>query len=132
MGRLLSARGGVRRDERFAKRSDVLVFESAPLSEPVEIIGPVAVRIRLSKPGDLFVRLSDVDGDGRSHNVRDGAVRTGGAEVVVRLGAVGHRFAAGRRVRVVISGLPVPRYAKGGAAPFTVAAPPEISIGEGG
>lgn len=125
-GALLSARGGVKRDEKLAQRDDVLVFESEPLGEPVEIAGPVGVRVRLSGHGELFVRLSDVDAGGRSHNVRDGVIRTGGGEVTVPLGAAGHRFAAGHRIRVLIGGPPSPRYAKGGAATFTVAAPPEL------
>ncbi|MEV4259131.1 CocE/NonD family hydrolase, partial [Spirillospora sp. NPDC049652] len=130
-GALLSARGGVKRDDRLAAHEDVLVFESAPLAEPVEIVGIVAVRVRLSGHGVLFVRLSDVAADGRSRNVCDGVTRTGGGEVVVRLGAVGHRFDAGHRLRVTVSGPPVPRYAAGGEPGFTVATPPELLVGEG-
>ncbi|MFC5181943.1 CocE/NonD family hydrolase [Actinomadura harenae] len=124
-GALLSHRAGVKRDDRYAAHQDVLLFETAVLDEPLEIVGVMDVRLRLSGHGDLFVRLSDVDAGGRSHNVADGVARTAGGETSVRLGAVGHRFAAGHRLRLLVSGPPSPRYAKGGAATFTVAAPPE-------
>ncbi|MCP2336795.1 CocE/NonD family hydrolase [Actinomadura rupiterrae] len=125
-GALLSSRGGVREDRRGARHGGALAFESAPLDEPLEVVGAVGVRLRISGNGVIFVRLSDVDERGRSRNVSDGVVRTNGGEAVVPLATTGHRFAAGHQVRVVVSGPPHPRYAKGGATTFTVAAPPEI------
>ena len=72
---------------------------------------------------DVFVRVCDVDRDGRSVNVTDGlrppappATRrpppTAAAEVAVDLWATGHRFAAGHRLRVQVSGGAHPRFAR--------------------
>ncbi|MEW1657112.1 MULTISPECIES: CocE/NonD family hydrolase C-terminal non-catalytic domain-containing protein [unclassified Streptomyces] len=71
---------------------------------------------------DLFARLCEVDARGRSVNVCDGLVRVrGGAveprEAVVPMGSAAHRFAAGHRVRLQISGGAFPRFAPPTAAP---------------
>jgi len=63
------------------------------------------------------VRLCDVHPDGRSINVCDGFTRltpdhAGGDPVRVPLGAAGHRFAPGHRIRLQVSGGAHPRYAR--------------------
>ncbi|WP_432828317.1 CocE/NonD family hydrolase [Dactylosporangium sp. CA-092794] len=121
-----------RRDNRpLEARPDVLTFTSAPLTEPLDIVGPVAaeITVRATSPGrqgapdapaehfDVFVRLCEVDEQGRSWNVCDGLVRAtqGRAPdepVRVELWPTAHRFATGRRIRVQLSGGAHPRFSR--------------------
>ncbi len=106
-------------------RPDVLSWTSAPLTSAVEVIGPVRAEIHLRSELpylDVFVRLCDVDRQGRSWNVCDGLVRldplrtsADGAGVVaapVELWPTAHRFAPGHRLRLQVSGGAHPRYAR--------------------
>ena len=63
---------------------------------------------------DLFIRVSEVDVKGRSRNVSDGYRRLVPAQetVSVELDAIAHRFKAGSRIRVLITGSWFPRYAR--------------------
>jgi predicted acyl esterase len=63
---------------------------------------------------DVFVRLSEVDGNGRSTNVSEGFLRltTDSGVVRLELDAVAHRFPAGSRVRVMIAGGSHPRFVR--------------------
>ena len=117
-------------------RSDVLVFTSAPLTAALDVVGPVSARIRVRASGrhfDLFARLCDVDPRGRSRNVCDGIVRCDAVSpgpvspgpvspgpvspgpvspMTVPMSATAHRFAAGHRLRLQISGGAHPRFAR--------------------
>ncbi|OFB35862.1 hypothetical protein BA059_27360 [Mycolicibacterium sp. (ex Dasyatis americana)] len=119
-GAIMSLRAGARDNHAVEKRDDVVVFTSAPLTEPMTVIGEVTARIHVSRDNpnaDLFVRLCDVDRSGRSKNICDGIVRltdehplTGTVQVSL-IGAA-HSFAAGHRVRVQIAGAAHPRFAR--------------------
>ncbi|HEX2316855.1 MAG TPA: CocE/NonD family hydrolase [Thermomonospora sp.] len=125
-GPLLDGRAAGRRDNRALEaRPDVLVFTSAPLDRPVEVVGPVTARVALrsSRPfADVFVRVCEVDGRGRSLNVCDGLQRVtplrfpadpeGVRTVEVRLWPTAYRFAAGTRIRVQVAGGSFPRFAR--------------------
>lgn len=118
-GRLLARDPGYREDSALARRSDTLVFATAPLSEPLEVIGvPKATLAHRSEPGggDLWVRVSEVAPDGRSHNVTEGFVASPAAgmdgRTVVDLDPVAHRFAAGSRIGLLVGGGSFPRYAR--------------------
>ncbi|RSS79300.1 CocE/NonD family hydrolase, partial [Streptomyces sp. WAC06614] len=119
-GPLLSRTAGPQDNSALEARDDVLTFTSPPLTEPLEVLGPVSARFSLSADtgqADVFTRLCDVDARGRSVNVCDGLgqVRTTGsapAQVTVPMGATAHRFAAGHRIRWQISGGAHPRYAR--------------------
>ncbi|MCK0177332.1 MULTISPECIES: CocE/NonD family hydrolase [Mycobacteriaceae] len=116
-GRLLSAKGGYRRDDRLAARSDVLTFTGAPLSADLYVIGTPVVELSCASDNphrDLFVRLSAVDAKGRSRNVSEGFRRLTGPDGTVRLelDAVAHRFRAGSRLRVLVAGGSHPRFAR--------------------
>lgn len=67
------------RDQRsIEERSDVLVYTSEPVSEPLEVTGPVSVRLTVSTDGpdtDFVARLIDVYPDGRSIPLTDGITR---------------------------------------------------------
>jgi uncharacterized protein len=123
-GQLLSTKAGSVDDRRLEARDDVLVFTSAPLPASLEVIGPVSARFRVqaSNPHvDLFARLCDVDERGRSRSVCDGLQRhrpdpadepTGEFPVTVRMSATAHRFRAGHRIRLTVSGGAHPRFAR--------------------
>ena len=106
-------------------RPDVLTYTSAPLEEPLEVIGPVAAQVHLASSQahtDVFVRLCDVDARGVSTNVCDGLQRLsqhrpppaadGTRRADVELWPTAYRFAAGHRLRVQISSGAHPRFAR--------------------
>jgi putative CocE/NonD family hydrolase len=123
--RLAMQVAGARDNRRLEARADVLVYTSAVLDRAVEIVGPVRAVVlnRCSVPYfDVFVRLCDVEADGRSVNICDGLVRVapgrfdpdddGVHEVVVDLWPAAHRFRPGHRLRVQVSGGAHPRWAR--------------------
>jgi hypothetical protein len=123
-GPLLDPRTGGRKDNAgLEARPDVLVYTSDPLTEPVEVIGPVSALIRLhisAEHADVVVRLCDVDPDGRSTNVCDGIQRTTPEEAdgtVVHLWPTAYRFDRGHRLRVQVCGGSFPRFPRGTADP---------------
>ncbi len=67
------------RDQRAVEnRRDVLVFRSAVLHRPLEVIGRVRARLWVSSTApdlDLAVKLCDVYPDGRSYNICEGIQR---------------------------------------------------------
>ena len=106
-------------------RDDVLTFTAAALDADLEVVGPVAVQLHLSSSVehlDVFVRLCDVEPDGRSVNVADGIRRLRPADihraadgtfpVNVQLWPTAYRFVAGHRVRLQVSGGAHPLYAR--------------------
>ncbi|WP_107469567.1 CocE/NonD family hydrolase [Streptomyces mangrovisoli] len=119
-GPLLSGTAGPRDNRGLEARDDVLTFTGPPLTEPLDLLGPVLARLSVSTDtgyADVFTRLCDVDAQGRSVNVCDGLgrLRTTGdtpAQVTVAMSATAHRFAAGHRIRWQISGGAHPRYAR--------------------
>lgn len=116
-GRLLSPEGGYRNDTRLAARPDVLAFTGEPLAADLYVVGtPVAeLAHRCDNPHrDVFVRISEVDAKGRSHNVTEAFRRLTGEDGTVRLelDAVAHRFRAGSRLRVLVAGGSHPRFAR--------------------
>ncbi|MFE9689920.1 CocE/NonD family hydrolase [Micromonospora sp. NPDC005806] len=122
---LVEQRAGAVDNRPVEARPDVLTYTSAPLDVPVEVVGPVHAEIHVRSELsylDVFVRLCDVDRRGRSWNVCDGLVRVapgrfpadpfGVVTVPVTLWPAAHRFAAGHRLRVQVSGGAHPRYAR--------------------
>jgi putative CocE/NonD family hydrolase len=56
----------------FAKREDVLAFDTEPLNENIEVTGPIRAEIYVSGDVpdlDLWVRLTDVAADGKAYNL---------------------------------------------------------------
>jgi len=118
-GRLLSPKGGYRKDSRLARRGDVLTFTGEPLASDLYVVGKPVVELSHAADiphVDLFVRVSEVDAGGRSRNVIDGYRRlVGTAEpnaVRIELDATSHRFRAGSRIRLLVAGGCHPRYAR--------------------
>ncbi|WP_235030979.1 CocE/NonD family hydrolase [Nonomuraea solani] len=102
---------------KLEARPDVLTYTTAALERDVEVIGEVSAEIwfRSSLPyADMFVRLCDVDEQGRSYNVCDGLISLTGADrtscATVRLWPTAYRFKRGHRIRVQVSSGAFPRY----------------------
>ncbi|MBF8289911.1 MAG: CocE/NonD family hydrolase [Chloroflexi bacterium] len=111
---------GLARDIR-PDESGVPTYTSAPLAEPLEILGMAGLVVRVSSDmpvATLVVRVSDVAPDGASAQITAGILNLthrrshetpeplepGVAETVrVPLRATGYRFAAGHRIRVSIA-----------------------------
>jgi putative CocE/NonD family hydrolase len=121
--RLAGTVAGIRDNRKLEARPDVLVYTSAVLDTPVELVGPVRAVIRTTSSVpyfDVFVRVCDVRPDGRSVNLCDGLVRVDGGnpdadgvhEVPVDLWPLAHVFGAGHRIRVQVSGGAHPRWSR--------------------
>lgn len=120
--------------EPLARRQDVLVFETEPFEEDVDIIGPVTVRLFVSstaKDTDFTAKLIDVHPpspewpEGFAMNLSDSILRCRYrdgfdreswlepgrvVEIVVEPQAIGNRFARGHRLRLDISSSNFPRF----------------------
>ena len=116
-GRMLSPEGGYRDDTRLARRGDVLSFTSGVLTDDLCVHGNPVVELAHTSDNphvDVFVRVSEVDANGRSQNVSDGYRRLSDAPdtVSVELDAIAHRFSAASRIRLLVAGGCHPRYAR--------------------
>lgn len=116
-------------DQReIEKRKDVLVYSTAPLAEPLLVMGPVKMRLFASSSApdtDFTAKLVDVFEDGRALILTEGIVRARYRNGLdrpepMRPGAVypfdidmGHtavRFGAGHRIRLEVSSSNAPRF----------------------
>ena len=106
-------------------RPDVLTYTGPVLLQTLEAIGHVSVElwVRASAPWfDVFARVCDVDAGGVSRNVCDALASVapgrfeqsadGAWHVRFALWPIGHRFAAGHRLRLQVSSGAHPRYAR--------------------
>ncbi len=110
------------------KRADVLVYTSAELREPIEVIGPIRAVLQVSTSApdtDFTVKLVDVFPDGTARNLTDGILRLRYREslekplaavagavypITVDAGVTANQFGAGHRIRVEISSSNFPRF----------------------
>jgi len=126
------SRGGYSRtpaDQRdVERRSDVLVYTTAPLLSPIEVTGPIEMRLWAASSAtdtDFTAKLVDVLPDGTARMLADGILRAryrrgktapalltpGRAEeMVIDVGATSNVFAAGHRIRVEVSSSNFPRF----------------------
>jgi hypothetical protein len=124
-GPVLLAREPVVDNRALEARADVLTYTTEPLPLTVEAIGAVRVElwVRASSPFfDMFARVCEVDAAGASRNVCDALARVaperfqqsgdGTWRIGFDLWPIGHRFAAGHRIRLQISSGAHPRYAR--------------------
>jgi putative CocE/NonD family hydrolase len=106
----------------------VLVYTSAPLPQPLELIGDVTVTLHAAtsaRDTDWTARLCEVHPDGRSINLQEGIVRARYRESLsqpsllepdrvycydIPLGPVGVRITAGNRLRLTISSSDFPQW----------------------
>ncbi|GAB3049310.1 CocE/NonD family hydrolase [Virgibacillus ainsalahensis] len=100
-------------------RSDVLVYTSMTLEEDLDILGVVRTSIWASSPTpllDLFVRVSDVEPDGKVYNVVDTFHRVSVTEkgkplsVDLAINHTAYRFKEGNRLRVEIAASNAPHF----------------------
>jgi len=108
---LLAPKSGYRDDSAMAERDDVLSFTSDPLPSHLYVVGNPVVQLSHAADiphVDLFVRLSEVDERGRSHNVTESYRRltatTEPGDVRIELDPTAHRFRAGSRIRLLVAG----------------------------
>ena len=134
-GRTLSTRAGYQEDSRLARRPDTITLVSASLCESLEMVGVarVTLRHRCDNPHfDLWVRISEVHPDGRSHNVTEtfqGAPNSGvDGHIDLALDPVAHRFAAGSRIGLLIGGGSFPRYARNLGTPGSRTEGTELAV----
>jgi uncharacterized protein len=124
-GPVLLAREPVVDNRALEARADVLTYTTTPLPSAFEAIGPVRVELCVAAGSpyfDLFARVCDVDAGGASWNVCDALTRIapgrveqstdGTWRVAFDLWPIGHRFAAGHRIRLQVSSGAHPRYAR--------------------
>jgi hypothetical protein len=112
----------------LAERDDVLVFQSAPLQEDMEVTGTILVKLWISSSApdtDFTAKLIDVHPDGHAMNLTDGILRcryrrsweqpellADGeiAEITIEPMPTSNLFRRGHRIRLDISSSNFPRF----------------------
>ncbi|KAJ4203180.1 hypothetical protein NW767_005291 [Fusarium falciforme] len=119
VGGPLLAGGGSTDDTALAARDDTLVFTTEALKRGVLILGQPVVKLEHStdRPyADLFVRLSEVNAKGKSHNVTEAFTRLpverDSCLVTIPMRHIAHNFPVGSRIRLLISGGSHPQFAR--------------------
>ena len=110
------------------KRPDVLVYTTAPLSQHLDVVGPLRLVLYASSTAvdtDFVARLSDVFPDGRAIQLQNGMIRAryrnsrSAPELLepgrvyrleIDMWATANRFKAGHRIRIDISSSDFPRF----------------------
>lgn len=118
-------RMGQKDNRALEARPDVLVYTSAPLTEALEVIGPLTADLYVSSSlehTDFFARLCVVEPSGKSLNLCDGILRlapgdpapdsNGVRHIQVALWPTAYRFSRGQRIRVQVSSGAHPRFAR--------------------
>ncbi|WP_328611126.1 CocE/NonD family hydrolase [Amycolatopsis sp. NBC_00345] len=127
-GHHMSPGAGSVDNRKLEERVDVITFTSAPLPGDVEVFGPARLHLALRDhhaDNGIFVRVCDVDTRGRSWNISESFRRSDGGGAMVELdietSPCAHRFRAGHRIRIQVSGGAYPRYDRNpGAAGYLV------------
>lgn len=121
--------GGSLDQSEMEKRPDILVYTTEPLTEGIEVSGPVEFTVYLSsdrKDTDVTVKLIDVDAKGRAYNLDETIQRVRWREgydkpptwmspgevykVVLQPMTTSNWFAAGHRIRIEVSSSNFPRF----------------------
>lgn len=104
-------------ESTLAQRPDVLSFDAAPVDEPLDLVGPVALRVAVRSDGpeaDLFARLTDVSPDGSAHLVARGQLTVLAPgyddEVCIDMGQVGYRLSPGHALRLTVASSDAPEF----------------------
>jgi hypothetical protein len=120
----MKANAGPLDQRRLEERPDVLVYTSDPLERPLEITGPLAATLHAATDApdtDFVVKLTEVWPDGRSLILAEGIIRCRSGqgrlldadvahEYTVDLVATSNLFAAGNRIRVLVTSSSFPRF----------------------
>jgi uncharacterized protein len=109
-------------------RADVLVYSTRPLTQPVEVTGPVQVLLYAASSADdtdFTAKLVDVHPDGKTYNLGNGIIRASSRESLERRSAIepgkvyeykidlwptSNLFAPGHQIRLEISSSNFPHY----------------------
>jgi putative CocE/NonD family hydrolase len=110
--------GGSRDQAAVETRSDVLVYNSDPLAEDLEVTGRVTVKLHAATDApstDWVVRLCDVDTEGVSRNICDGILRVHATpgepqEHEIDLWSTSNVFLTGHLLRVHVTSSSFPRW----------------------
>jgi putative CocE/NonD family hydrolase len=120
--------GGAFDQRAIENRADVLVYSTEPLSEDLEVTGPIRLTLYASSSApdtDFTAKLVDVEPGGQARNLTDGIIRARYRqspsdpgllkpgeveEYTIDLGATCNVFAAGHRIRLEISSSNFPRF----------------------
>lgn len=120
--------GGAFDQREVEARPDVLVYTTAPLTEPVEVTGPITMKlwaVSSAPDTDFTAKLVDVEPSGYARNLTDGIVRARYRESTARaaliepgrvyeytidLWATANVFKAGHRIRLEVSSSNFPRF----------------------
>jgi putative CocE/NonD family hydrolase len=117
-------------DQRAAeRRDDVLVFTSPELTEPLEVTGPIVMKLFASttaKDTDWTAKLIDVHPSGFAQNIQDGIIRARYRESVgqaakpiesgkvyeytIDMWSTSNTFLPGHRIRLEVSSSNFPRF----------------------
>lgn len=132
---------GAQENKKLEARDDVLTFTSAPLEEPMTVVGHTKARIHIRSKTewtDLFVRLCDVSPKGKSTNICDGFLRLtpekfkdapdGIAAIELNLHATAHHFKKGHALRVQVSSGAHPRFARNLGTPERISTATKIVV----
>lgn len=122
-GPVLSPRGGPQDQRAIEARADLLVFTSAPLTEDLDLIGPVRLELFVRSSlehADFVGRLCLVAPDGLSLNLCEGLCRVapgtgerrpdGSLRIEIDLWATAQRVRAGQRIRLHVCSAAHPRW----------------------
>ncbi len=116
------------------ERADVPTFTSEPLTEDLDILGPVTGQIAAGSSGGsshVIVRLLDVDPSGAAYLIREGAAiaesSSDSPPTTVDLGHTAYRVRSGHRLRLAISSSLFPLYALGPVVETLVQGSPRSS-----
>ena len=120
--------GGIYDQRSVEARSEVLVYSTPPLSEPMEVTGPVTVVLYASSSApdtDFTAKLVDVAPNGYAANLCDGLIRARYRnsaahpelmqpgevyEFTIDLQGTGNVFLAGHQIRLEISSSNFPKF----------------------
>ncbi|MGW0250511.1 CocE/NonD family hydrolase [Nocardia goodfellowii] len=105
-------------DERaLGDRPDVLVFTAAAATGPLDLVGPVSLRVRVRSEGsemDVFARLLDVAPDGSAHLIARGQITVLAAgydaDLDIDLGHLGYRLDGGHALRLTVAASDSPEH----------------------
>jgi uncharacterized protein len=127
-GLTVAANAGPRDQHQVETRSDVLVYTSPPLTEDLDVTGPIRVTLYASTTAvdtDFTAKLVDLFPDGRAFNLTEGIIRArfrNGmhhvelvepgvvTEYVIDACATSNVFRDGHRIRLEISSSNFPRF----------------------
>ena len=127
-GTTLGLRLGVFDQSEIEQREDVLVYTGAPLSQDLEVTGPIVLKLYAASSApdtDFTAKLVDLRPTGYAQNIAEGVIRARFRESLsapslikpsevyeytIDLWATSHVFKAGHRLRLEVSSSNFPRY----------------------